>query len=370
MSLRLRLLRWGHRLPLHRLPFHLSVALSSWGRRHLWKLLAERVPATVTTPPPHAARHLWGLCFRAPLFNAAGMFKYGEGYELAYRQGAGAYLAGTATDLPRRGRISAGICQPFASYPRSRAALNALGLPNPGHSALARRIARLPRYPGFPIGVSVAVDPELPPEEALPRLLGGLRQYVDAGVDFIELNESCPNVPHNASWRAVEFRLRWLAEHFLQRRERFVPVVVKVSLDLSPEMLTVLLHLLLYLGYDGITLGNTSTAYEALLPAIAPEEQPAYSHFWQRFGGGISGAPLRERRRELIRLASAWLAQSRPEREFHLIAAGGILCPDDLTAALADGASLAQWYTGYLFALAEHGDALYRHMYAGIPADP
>ncbi len=370
MSLAAHILRWAHAVPLHRLPLWLSVPLSSWGRRGVWYFLTRRRPTILISPPAHAERQCWGIRFRGVLFNAAGMFKYAEGYELAYRQGAGAYLVGTATSAPRRGRCRFGMCQPFCSYPRSRAALNALGLPNPGHAVLAHRIARLPRYPDFPIGVSVAVDPELPAAEALVRLLSGLQQYVDAGVDFIELNESCPNVPHDTSWHALEWRLSWIAEHFLSRRERFVPVVVKVSLDLTPEMLIMLLEALLRLGYDGITLGNTSTAYEALLSSIAPEERRAYTRFWQRFGGGVSGAPLRERRRQLVQLASLWLARHRPGREVHIIAAGGIMTPTDLAAALADGATLAQWYTGYLHAFSMHGDEVYRSLYAELPTDP
>jgi len=245
-----------------------------------------------------------------------------------------------------------------------------LGLPNPGHHAAARIVERLPRYPGFPIGVSVALDPELKLSEALQRLLEGLRLYSAAGVDFIELNESCPNIPHDPSWRALEFRLRWIAEHFLSRRERSLPVVVKISTDTPVEVLPALLELLLQLGYDGITIGNTSTAYEALLPTIAPSERHLYTWFWHRFGGGISGAPLAHRRRQLISLSAQWIARHATAREFHLLAVGGIMNPTDLREVLSAGASLAQWYTGYLHALATHGDAVYRWMSSSCCAHP
>jgi dihydroorotate dehydrogenase len=198
----------------------------------------------------------------------------------------------------------------------------------------------------------------------------GLHTYVAAGVDFIELNESCPNVPHDTSWRALEQRLQWIAEHFLARRERRVPVVVKVSLDISPEMLVSLLEVLTRLGYDGITLGNTSTAYESALASLAPAERAAFVRFWRSIGGGISGAPLAEQRRRLVRLAWHWLSQHPPQQEFHIIAVGGIMTPEELQTALAEGASLAQWYTGYIAAFAEHGDELYRWMYSTLTTDP
>lgn len=365
-----RLLSWGHRLSVHHLPFPLALALHSWGRRLLWKLLSHHVPAAAVAPPPQGERHCWGLRFRCPLFNAAGVFKEGEGYELAYRQGAGAYLLGTITSLPRRGRYYLGIRHPFMSFPRSQAALNLMGLPNPGHRVAARRLATLPRYPAFPLGVSVALDPELDPSEALRRLLEGLLLYSDVGVDFIELNESCPNVPHDASWSSLHYRLQWLAERFLARRNRPLPVIVKVSVDTPAEGLLSLLELLLELGYDGLTIGNTSTAYEALTPALRGPEQRLYVAFWRRLGGGVSGAPLAERRRQLLRAAAGWLTHHRPSREFHLLAVGGIMTPTDLQEALATGASLVQWYTGYIHALAQHGDQAYSWMCSADPLSP
>ncbi len=370
MSLAYCLLRWGHRFPVHLLPFPLVLALHSWGRPLLWKHLSRHVPAVPFDPPPHAERRYWGLRFRCPVFNAAGLFKYGEGYELAYRQGAGAYLLGTITALSRRGRTAFGIRHPFMSFPRTRAALNVLGLPNAGHRAAAAWIRTLPRYTAFPLGISVALDPELNPSEALQLLLEGLRLYSDAGADFIEINESCPNIPHDPSWHALQHRLRWIADHFLVHRSRPLPVLVKVSVDTPAESLLRLLELLLELGYDGMTIGNTSTAYEALMPAFASSELRHYAAFWRRLGGGVSGAPLAKRRQQLLQLAAQWLAQHRRDREFHLLAVGGIMSPTDLQEALATGASLVQWYTGYIHALAHYGDDVYRWMCSSLAPDP
>jgi hypothetical protein len=49
--------------------------------------------------------------------------------EVAARQGAGGWLAGSTTARPRAGNAGT----PFVPYPRSGAASNWLGLPNPGH---------------------------------------------------------------------------------------------------------------------------------------------------------------------------------------------------------------------------------------------
>lgn len=44
---------------------------------------------------------MWGIKFRNSLYNSAGMFKNGEGYDLVSKIGAGAYLGGTSTHNPR-----------------------------------------------------------------------------------------------------------------------------------------------------------------------------------------------------------------------------------------------------------------------------
>ena len=138
---------WEARLrpALARLPPSVVVRLYSFARRRFLGSLARR-PLRRRFEPRGQQRTLWGLRFRSPLFNAAGMFKNGEGHELAVGQGAGAYLAGTTTHRPRAGNRRRGVAQPFAPYPRSGAASNWLGLPNVGHRAVARRLDQLERH--------------------------------------------------------------------------------------------------------------------------------------------------------------------------------------------------------------------------------
>ncbi|RMH23248.1 MAG: hypothetical protein D6696_01165, partial [Acidobacteria bacterium] len=151
------LARWERRLRpfVTRLPPALVVRLYAAGRRRFAAALARCRPPAVAVGEEHA-RVLWGIRFRAPLLNAAGMFKNGDGYEVAARQGAGGFLAGTTTAAPRRGNERHGVVQPFAPCPRSGAALNWLGLPNDGHARVAARLAAIGRRDGCPVGASVA----------------------------------------------------------------------------------------------------------------------------------------------------------------------------------------------------------------------
>ncbi len=337
-------------------------AYSAGRRRFLERLAAER-PAPYR-PPAELGRTLWGLSFRAPLGNAAGMFKNGRGYELAARQGAGYFLAGTTTSRPRRGNRAHGVALPFAPYPRSGAASNWLGLPNDGDEAVAARLARVERTPGCPLGASLAGCPALGGEERRAALVAGLELYAAAGVDFLEINESCPNTGEAAPPESELYRrLERVAEGFLARRRRPLPVIVKVSVDTRPEQVPGLVDTLVGLGYDGVDFGNTSALPARHEPAIAPAERRLFRHFAARFGGGVSGRPLKAASLELARTAAAHLAAHPGRREFHVVRTGGVEVAADVAASEAAGVSLDGWYTGYFEAFAKHGHDLYRALF-------
>ena len=365
------LARWEGRLRplLVALPASWVVRLYSGSRRRFLERLAAERPAPYA-PPPALARTLWGLRFRAPLGNAAGMFKNGAGYELAARQGAGFFLAGTSTARPRAGNRAHGVALPFAPYPRSGAASNWLGLPNPGDEAVAARLAaiqRAHRVEGCPVGASVAGCPELAGEERLTALVAGLEIYDAAGVDFLEINESCPNTGEAAPPESeLRRRLERIAEGFLARRRRPLPVIVKFSVDTRPDQVPGLVDTLVEMGYDGVNFGNTSASPALHEAAIAPAERRLFRHFSGRFGGGLSGRPLKSASLELARAAVRHLGDAPGRREFHVIRTGGIEDAADLIASETAGIGLEGWYTGYFEAFARHGHRLYRALFEAL----
>ena len=355
-----------------RLPAPLAVAAYSVGRRRFLHRLVASPPSEEVgwSPPESLAQTLWGLRFRTPVGNGAGMFKNGEGFAVAAAQGAGWYLAGTTTGQPWRGNRWGGrflgVAQPFAPYPRSAAASNWLGLPNDGTVVVAARLARRlqgGRVPNMPVGASVAATPGLGEDAALTELVAGMETYAAAGVDFLEINESCPNTAEGQPGdSALARRLEIVGERFLRRRSRALPVVVKLSCDTAVEQVPELLTLLLDSGFDGVNFGNTSRDYPALRVAILPAERRLFDFFTGRFGGGVSGRPLRQRSLDLVRATTENLAGRRLPREFHVLRTGGIDSAEDLATARAAGASLCGWYTGYFEAFAHHGHGVYRQL--------
>jgi dihydroorotate dehydrogenase len=318
---------------------------------------------------------LWNMDFRSGLMNAAGLFKNGEGYELSYRQGAGAYLAGTTTAHKRSGNTRNGVAKPFTPYPHSNAASNWLGLPNDGHAAVAKRLADVPHHAGFPIGASVMAAPESTGEAALEELVEGMQFYDYAGVHFLEMNESCPNIAHTkayandvaqgeAGFEAMTERLEYISTNFLKKRLRHLPVVVKFSTDTAPDDIPRLMDILLTLGFDGVNIGNTSIDYAKQRTMIAECDHAIYDYFTETFGGGVSGKPLRASSLNLVRLAKQHLERSTPRNEFHILRTGGVNSLADVQESRAAGASMCQWYTGLFERFAQDGHLLYKHLFA------
>ena len=350
---------------LTRLPAPLVVRLYSQGRGVFLKDYERSQPPLVEVPP-HLTRELWGIKFRSPLMNAAGMFKSGGGYEVVSRQGAGAFLAGTTTATPRDGNRKHGFVHPFAPYPRSGAASNWLGLPNPGHAEVASRLTGLSRVEGCPLGASLGADPapEIDGQQKLEDLVAGLKAYEQAGMDFLEINESCPNTEaESGSFEAMIDRLTYVSEHFLGRRQRFLPVVVKFSSDTELAQVPRLMDTLFNLGFDGVNFGNTSVRYDAIRQELHRAERRLFDFFTRRFGGGVSGRPLKESSLALVRFAAEHLSSLALDREFHIIRTGGVEDASDVRASLEAGASLVQWYTGYFEAFGRQGHGLYSRLY-------
>lgn len=360
----------GRLRPLIRLmPTDLAIGLYSKGRVDFLQRFVTTPPHREITIPPSLARTLWGITFRLPIFNAAGMFKNGDAYDVVGKQGAGGYLAGTTTGRPRPGNDRYGVRQPFAPYPRSGAASNWLGLPNVGHRRVAERLRDLPRRAGCPVGVSLSADPapDIEATAKLDALLQGLRLYREAAVDFVEINESCPNTEgeHTAQLDGLRQRLTVIAEEFLSLgapgRER-PPVVVKMSCDTALGDVDALVEMLLELGFDGINLGNTSVAYDRHRESLAASERRLFDRFRQRFGGGLSGRPLKD---DSLRLGAQAVERAQSlgaSNDFHVWRTGGVETAADIRRSLDAGIALCQWYTGYFEHFGRYGHRLYERL--------
>lgn len=349
-----------------KLPSSLAIAIYSFGRAHFLKTLNTDIPKESYVPPPELHRTLWGLNFKGPLMNAAGIYKNGKCFKVCEAQGAAGFLGGTSTELPRKGNHKNIINLPFAPFPRSHSAVNWLGLPNKGYEANAKTSAILKENSSIPVGWSLMGAPEIQGEKKLQGLVEGLKMFERAGIDFLEINESCPNTEEGKPQdNELAKRLTYIKENFLDHRLRKLPVIVKFSTDTEPEQIPELMNLLFEQGFDGVNFGNTSTQYQKHRASIDAKEQKLYDYFTKEFGGGISGAPIREASLMLATKAVEHLKQHPPKQEFHVIRTGGIESWKDIEASEKAGISLNQWYTGYFEQFSQNGHDIYKNLYKG-----
>ena len=346
-------------------PFYI-IHIYSFGRRWFLNRLYNSPPKEKIAIPKQYNQKILDIEFQSPIFNAAGIFKEGLGYELAYRQGAGAFLTGTVTPTYRKGNRKNGFYLPFIPLPNSGTALNWLGLPNDGFEEIARRVQDIEKHSGCPIGVSIAADPNSKGLEALNGVLRGFEIFSTTQTDFIELNESCPNVPHEHSENSSSLideklieRLEWISTNFLKKRKRHLPVIVKFSVDTLYEQVPELVRLLVNLGFDGVNFGNTSTDYNYYSQFLKGREKQNFQYFTQKFGGGFSGELLKSRSLELCKIANHTLTQLNTKDEFIVIRTGGISTKEDIQESFENQILLNQWFSGYFDNFAKYGHNLY-----------
>lgn len=340
------------------LPPEIVIRLYSQGRTTFLKTLEKEKCAVYN--PDGWERTLWGITFGSPIMNGAGMFKNGECYHLMAAQGAGGYIGGTTTWNPRVGNKKRGIKWPFCPYPRSRMATNWMGLPNNGDQINAKRVSRIQTVEGCPIGWSLMRSPDYMGTEAIEKLLEGMKLYAKS-VDFIEINESCPNTKKcSIGELSLEQRMQYISERFIQQNK--TPVVVKFSNDVSTEQIPYLLDLLFEKGFAGVNFGNTSVDYEGMLEHIHPKEKRLFKWYTELFGGGVSGKPLKEKSLELCSLAVDYLRNGKPAQEFHVIRTGGIECLEDIKESEAAGISMNEWLTGYFENYSKNGNKIYKKL--------
>ena len=120
----------------------------------------------------------------------------------------------------------------------------------------------------------------------------------------------------------------------LERRSHLkpLPLLIKLAPDLSSEELDDVLRAILDYGMDGVIATNTTLQREGLRSPHSKET------------GGLSGAPLFERSREVVQQI-----YQRTQGRLPIIGAGGILNAVRARQMLDAGATLVQVYTGLIY---------------------
>jgi dihydroorotate dehydrogenase len=285
-----------------------------------------------TTSEPGLSVNAFGLKFPNPIGLAAGYDKDGVSMQGLECLGFGHLELGTVTPLPQRGNPKPRIFR----LSEDHALINRMGFPNAGGEALLARL-RKRRPTGTIIGVNIGKGAETPLEEAERDYLSLLRSFYSHS-DYLAVNVSSPNTIGLRRLQAKTHLEKLLAALMAERQEiqsstgRFVPLLIKLSPDLTYTELEDAIQVISESGLDGVIATNTTLARDGLKSESQNEI------------GGLSGHPLRDRAREMVERIHRLTDGSLP-----IIGVGGVFGPDDAKAMLDAGASLIQIYTGLVY---------------------
>jgi dihydroorotate dehydrogenase len=265
---------------------------------------------------------VFGIKFPNPVGLAAGFDKDGRLVPLLPGLGFGFLEIGSVTLEPQPGNPKPRLFR-LAS---KNALLNRLGFNSEGARAVALRLASRPR-PAVPLGINLGLNKDVAAEAAPAAYARTFRLLARHG-DYFVINVSSPNTPGLRDLQKTAGLARILDAVQDANRDR-KPVLVKLSPDLSNEDLTSCVDVAGEIA-QGFVVSNTTLSREGVPDAFRSE------------AGGLSGAPLKARATELIRIV-------RSLTKLPIVAVGGIATAADARERLNAGADLVQLYTGLVY---------------------
>jgi len=309
--------------------------------------------------PPTKPVTAFGLSFRNPVGLAAGYDKDGTAARGLAALGFGHIELGTVTPLAQPGNPKPRLFR----LVEDEAIINRMGFPsrgsefvqmrlNPGlrgdwiqrvlgFSARSRRAGAQPppRLTGKTVlGVNIGKNKSTPNEEAVLDYLELLQNFARYA-DYLAINVSSPNTEGLRDLQAATALEQLLSQLHAQRLleqpklKRRLPLLVKLSPDLSLAELDEAVDVVISTHMDGIIVTNTTLARDGLISSYRSES------------GGLSGRPLAARSEAVLQQVVR-----RANGAVGIVSAGGIMCPEDARRRLGMGAKLVQIYSGLAYA--------------------
>jgi dihydroorotate dehydrogenase len=319
-------------------PFVFAVDPETAHELSLKVLMATKNAAGLLYPKvPDKTVTVMGLRFKNPVGLAAGADKNGDCLEGFAALGFGFLEVGTVTPRPQAGNPKPRLFR----LPEHEAIINRMGFNNKGIDYLLAQVERS-SYSGV-LGINIGKNADTPIENALDDYLIGLRKAYSVA-SYVTMNISSPNTKNLRQLQQgdeLKKLISTMKEEQLKLQHehgRYVPLVLKIAPDLTPEEVRNIADLLMEFSIDGVIATNTTISRDKILGHSLANEM-----------GGLSGAPVKEMATETVRLLAAELNGKLP-----IIAAGGIMSGSDAQEKLDAGASLVQIYTGLIY----HGASL------------
>jgi len=273
-----------------------------------------------------------GLDFPNPVGLAAGLDKNADYLDGLGKLGFGFIEVGSVTPRAQPGNPKPRVFR----LSRYQSLINRMGFNNSGVDHLLERVGDRSR--DFILGINIGKNLDTPLEQALSDYCLVYEKVYDKA-DYITINISSPNTPGLRDLQN-EAALEELLEGISQLRTRLEdqhqfhrPLAVKLSPDLDLDAIPVIADLLRKYSVDGVIATNTTVARDGV-----------QGHKLSDQSGGLSGAALRDKSRQLLRDFYRELGDDIP-----IISVGGIDSVEEAKLRFELGAKLIQLYTGLIY---------------------
>ncbi|XPF95316.1 quinone-dependent dihydroorotate dehydrogenase [Colwellia sp. RE-S-Sl-9] len=299
-------------------------ALKNTGTTPLRALYCQNVPSKPVT--------VMGIDFPNPIGLAAGLDKNGECIPAFGAMGFGFVEVGTVTPRPQPGNDKPRIFR----IPQASAVINRMGFNNKGVDYLVDQV-RKAQFKGV-LGINIGKNKDTPEENAKDDYIHCMQKVYNFA-SYITINISSPNTPGlrslqygdalNELLSALKAEQTTLAEKY----GKYVPIAVKIAPDLTEPEVESIAECLIANNIDGVIATNTTLSREGVQGLEHCDEM-----------GGLSGAPVKEKSTQVIKLLAKALDNKLP-----IIGVGGISNGADAKEKIEAGAKLVQVYTGFIY---------------------
>jgi dihydroorotate dehydrogenase len=269
---------------------------------------------------------LFGKEIDNPIGIAAGFDKNAEVYNSLFKLGFGFVEVGTVTPIEQYGNPKPRVFR----LVEDEALINRLGFNNLGAQNISNRI-RSNSSTGL---LGINIGPNKDSDNRLNDYLIGLRTFHDIA-NYVTINISSPNTDNLRNFHdETKFRelMKSIQEEKIQIKSK-IPVVVKISPDISDDQISIISKILLDHEVSAIIISNTSEKNREKLSNILKHQR-----------GGLSGKPLEEEANRLISKFYKLL-----EGKIEIIGVGGVDSGESAHRKFLAGASYIQLYTGMVF---------------------
>ena len=269
---------------------------------------------------------LFGKAMDNPIGMAAGFDKNAEVYNSLFKLGFGFVEVGTITPLEQYGNPKPRVFR----LVEDEALINRLGFNNLGSENIRNRI-RSNLNKGL---LGINIGPNKDSNDRLNDYIIGLRAFHDIA-DYITINISSPNTENLRSFHE-ETKFGELMDSINKEKVKLkskIPIVVKISPDISEDQIDMISNILLDYDVSAIIVSNTTEKNREKLNNILKHQK-----------GGLSGKPLEQEANILITKFYKLL-----KGKIKIIGVGGVDSGESAHRKFLAGASYVQLYTGMVF---------------------